>query len=330
MTETVDFLQANTTIYKLMIALFGVFMIILIVGLLKKSLHRYIKDHINWYKTRKATNIFGFILAVIFLAVLYSDMLGGITVVLGIASAGIAFSLKEVIASIAGWLTILVGGMFNTGDRVQLGGVSGDVIDLGVLRTTIMETGEWVNADLYSGRIVKIANSFVFTQPVYNYSTDFPFLWDEIKIPISFGSDHIFARELIQQVATKKLGDYRTETKEYWDSMVRKFFIEDATTEPMVTLTVSDKGIEFTLRYIVEYKTRRTTKDVLFTNILEEIEQNPEKVQLASSASFELVNTSPVDINLKKVRGRLNRIKLFLSGSVGEVSSLPLSFSTND
>jgi len=227
-------------------------------------------------------------------------MLGGITVVLGIASAGIAFSLKEVIASIAGWLTILVGGMFKTGDRVQLGGVSGDVIDLGVLRTTIMETGEWVNADLYSGRIVKIANSFVFTQPVYNYSTDFPFLWDEIKIPISFGSDYTFTRELIMHVATEKLADYRTETKEYWDSMVRKFFIEDATTEPMVTLTVSDKGVEFTLRYIVEYKTRRTTKDVLFTNILEELEQNSEKVQLASSASFELVNTSPVDINLKK------------------------------
>lgn len=300
MTETVDFLQANTTMYKLMIALFGVFMIILIVGLLKKSLHRYIKDHINWYKTRKATNVFGFILAVIFLAVLYSDMLGGITVVLGIASAGIAFSLKEVIASIAGWLTILVGGMFKTGDRVQLGGVSGDVIDLGVLRTTIMETGEWVNADLYSGRIVKIANSFVFTQPVYNYSTDFPFLWDEIKIPISFGSDYTFTRKLIMHVAAEKLGDYRTETKEYWDSMVRKFFIEDATTEPMVTLTVSDNGVEFTLRYIVEYKTRRTTKDVLFTNILEEIEQNPEKVQFASSASFELVNSSPVDINLKK------------------------------
>ena len=243
-------------------------------------------------------NIFGFILTAVFLAILYSDMLGGITVVLGVASAGIAFSLREVIASIAGWLTILVGGMFKTGDRVQLGGVTGDVIDLGVLRTTIMETGEWVDADLYSGRIVKIANSFVFTQPVYNYSTDFPFLWDELTIPVRFGSDYNFTRELIRQVAINSLGDNSEQTKEHWDSMVRKFIIEDAKTEPMVTLAVNDNWVEFTLRYIVEYKTRRSTKDILFTSILEEIEKNSEKVQLAS-ATFELVGTPPIDVNIK-------------------------------
>lgn len=226
-------------------------------------------------------------------------MIGGITVIIGVASAGITFSLREVIASIAGWLTILVGGMFKTGDRVQLGGVSGDVIDLGVLRTTIMETGEWVNADLYSGRIVKIANSFVFTQPVYNYSTDFPFLWDEITLPVKFGSDYTFTRELIHRVATEKLGDYSDKTKEHWDSMVRKFYLEDASTKPMVTLAVNDNWVEFTLRYIVEYKKRKSTKDILFTNILEEIERHPDKIQLAS-ATFEIVNTPPIDVHVRK------------------------------
>ncbi|MGJ9383873.1 mechanosensitive ion channel family protein [Salipaludibacillus sp. CF4.18] len=298
MTGLFDFISTNTTIYKLIIALLGVIIISVIVRIMKKTLTRYVKDQNNWYKTRKATNIFGFILAAIFLAILYSDMLGGITVVLGVASAGIAFSLREVIASIAGWLTILVGGMFKTGDRVQLGGVTGDVIDLGVLRTTVMETGQWVDADLYSGRIVKIANSFVFTQPVYNYSTDFPFLWDEITLPIKFGSDYTVTRELIRQVAIDQLGDYSQQTKEHWDYMVRKFIIEDATTEPMVTLTVNDNWVEFTLRYIVEYKARRSTKDTLFTNILEKIEAQPEKVQLAS-ATFEVVSTPPVDVNIK-------------------------------
>ncbi|WP_280772062.1 mechanosensitive ion channel family protein [Salipaludibacillus daqingensis] len=301
MTELYNFFTANTTIYKLIIAAIGLLIIGIIISLLKKSLQRYVKDHNNWYKTRKAMNIFGFILVAIFLAILYSDMLGGITVILGVASAGIAFSLREVIASIAGWLTILVGGMFKTGDRVQLGGVSGDVIDLGVLRTTIMETGEWVNADLYSGRIVKIANSFVFTQPVYNYSTDFPFLWDEITLPIKFGSDYTFTRELIRETAKEQLGDYNEQTKEHWDSMVRKFIIEDATTEPMVTLAVNDNWVEFTLRYIVEYKTRRSTKDILFTSVLEKIERNSNKVQLAS-ATFELVSAPPVDVNIKSTK----------------------------
>ena len=290
---------SNTTITKFLIALLGILIITFIITGLRKSVQRYVKDHSNWYKTRKTINIFGYILAVIFLGILYSDMLGGITVVLGVASAGIAFSLREVIASIAGWLTILVGGMFKTGDRVQLGGVTGDVIDIGVLRTTVMEAGQWVNGDLYNGRIVKIANSFVYTQPVYNYSTDFPFLWDELTIPVRFGSNYTYARELIHNVAMEKTEEYSVDAGEYWERMNRKFVIEDATTKPMVTLAVNDNWVQFTLRYVVEYKKRRIMKDALFTGILEEIEQSDGKVELAS-ATYEIVSAPPVDVNVKR------------------------------
>ena len=299
MNELLENTLSNTTITKFLIALLGILIITFIITGLRKSVQRYVKDHNNWYKTRKTMNIFGYILAVIFLGILYSDMLGGITVVLGVASAGIAFSLREVIASIAGWLTILVGGMFKTGDRVQLGGVTGDVIDIGVLRTTVMEAGQWVNGDLYNGRIVKIANSFVYTQPVYNYSTDFPFLWDELTIPVRFGSDYTYARELIHKVAMKKTEEYSLDAREYWERMNRKFVIEDATTKPMVTLAVNDNWVQFTLRYVVEYKKRRILKDALFTGILKEIEQSDGKVELAS-ATYEIVSAPPVDVNIKR------------------------------
>lgn len=299
MNELLENTLSNTTITKFLIALLGILIITFIITGLRKSVQRYVKDHNNWYKTRKTMNIFGYVLAVIFLGILYSDMLGGITVVLGVASAGIAFSLREVIASIAGWLTILVGGMFKTGDRVQLGGVTGDVIDIGVLRTTVMEAGQWVNGDLYNGRIVKIANSFVYTQPVYNYSTDFPFLWDELTIPVRFGSDYTYARELIHKVAMEKTEEYSLDAREYWERMNRKFVIEDATTKPMVTLAVNDNWVQFTLRYVVEYKKRRILKDALFTGILKEIEQSDGKVELAS-ATYEIVSAPPVDVNIKR------------------------------
>ncbi|TVP80975.1 MAG: mechanosensitive ion channel family protein [Alkalicoccus sp.] len=297
MEEWMEYIAAENVVSGVIAASVGILIIYLLTRLLKKTLGRYVKDHNNWYRTRKAANVFGFVTAVIFLAVLYSDMLGGITVILSVASAGIAFSLREVIASIAGWLTVLVGGMFSTGDRVQLGGVTGDVIDIGVLRTTIMETGDWVDADLYNGRIVKIANSFVFTAPVYNYSTDFPFLWDEITVPIKFGSDYTFTRKLIYDAAEEASGGYDSETEEHWNAMVRKFYIEDARTEPMVTLQVNDNWVEYTLRYVVHYKARRSTKDRLFTNILERIEQYPEKTSLAS-ATFELVSAPPVNVKV--------------------------------
>ncbi len=137
---------------------------------------------------------------IIMVTIVFSDKLGGLTVALGVAGAGIAFALQEVIASVAGWLAILFAGFYKTGDRVQLGGIKGDVIDVNVLRTTLMETGQWVDGDLYNGRIVRIANSFVFKEPVFNYSGDFPFLWDEIKIPVQFGSNYDKARKLFLDV----------------------------------------------------------------------------------------------------------------------------------
>ena len=132
----------------------------------------------------------GYFTGSIAISMIFSASLGKMAVVFGVAGAGIAFALQEVIASLAGWVAISFGNIYNTGDRVQLGGIKGDVIDIGMLRTTMMEIGQWVNADLYNGRIVKIANSFVFKEPVFNYSGDFPFFWDEITVPIKYGCDY--------------------------------------------------------------------------------------------------------------------------------------------
>jgi small-conductance mechanosensitive channel len=120
----------------------------------------------------------------------------------------------------------------------------GDVIDISILRTTVMEIGAWVKADLYNGRIVRIANSFVFKEPVYNYSGDFPFVWDEIVIPVKYGSDHRLAREILQRVAQEVVGEYVPQAKTYWKQMVHKYLIEDARVEPAVTLVTTDNWSE--------------------------------------------------------------------------------------
>lgn len=133
-----------------------------------------------------------------------------------VAGAGIAFALLEVIASFAGWLAIMFGGFYKTSDRVQLGGIKGDVMDIGVLRTTLMEIGDWVNGDSYNGRIVLIANSYVFKEPVFNYPGDFPFLWDEIKIPIQYGSNYEKANEIFQRAGTEVAGDLTQKSHEKW------------------------------------------------------------------------------------------------------------------
>lgn len=289
----------NPTIGKIATIIIGIAVIWLIVKALQKNLFSKIGDIDNRYRAKKLSSFIGYILTIILLIVVFSDKLAGLTVALGVAGAGIAFALQEVIASFAGWLAILFGGFYKTGDRVQLGGVKGDVMDIGVLRTTIMETGQWVDGDLYNGRIVLIANSYVFKEPVFNYSGDFPFLWDEIKIPIQYGSNYEKTKTILQKIGAEVAGDLTQKSKEKWTKLQNKYLLEDAQTEPMVSLIANDNWVEFTLRFVVSYKKRRATKTELFTKILQEIEATNGEIKFAS-ATFQLVDGADFNVNLRK------------------------------
>lgn len=268
-----------------------------LVTLLKKSLSRRIVDLNSRYRVRKVINFAGYIIGVLIIGVVFSSKLAGLTVAFGVAGAGIAFALQEVIASVAGWIAVSFGGFYKIGDRVQLGGIRGDVIDIGILRTTVMEIGQWVNADQYNGRVVRIANSFVFKEPVFNYSGDFPFLWDEITVPVKYGSDLGLAREILNTIAKEELTDFAQSAKMAWQKLVEKFMIENAAVDPMVTMVANDNWVEFTLRYVVDFKRRRSTKDILFSKILLRIDSTEGRVGMAS-ATFQLVGVPPVNVHL--------------------------------
>jgi small-conductance mechanosensitive channel len=297
MTETIKKILFDPTVGKIVAVLIGFVVVGIFIKLLGRTVSKYITDNDTRYKTKKFINFFGYILMVILLVAIFSEKLGGLTVALGVAGAGLAFALQEVIASVAGWLAILFAGFYKTGDRVQLGGIKGDVIDIGILRTTLMELGQWVNGDLYNGRIVRIANSFVFKEPVFNYSADFPFLWDEITIPVKYGSDYRLAQEIFYNAAVELTGSYATFAKEAWNKIVKKYLIEDASTEPMVNLVANDNWLEYTVRYIVDYKKRRSFKNSLFLKILEEIEKTDGRVAIAS-ATVHIVETPVFKVQL--------------------------------
>lgn len=251
--------------------------------LLRAQVNRRASDGDTRYRGRKLVDVAGVALIAVGGMILFRDKLGSLSVTFGLAAAGIAFALQEVIASVAGWLAVMFGGFYRTGDRVQLGGIKGDVIDIGVLRTTIMEIGQWVDGDLYNGRIVRVANSFVFKEPVFNYSSDFPFLWDEIRVPITFGSDHARARTIMQEALRDIAGQLPSDSRQQWRAMVDKYLIEDARTDPWVTLTFNDNWVEYTLRYVVGYKERRSTRDALFSRLLRDVEATEGRVRFASS-----------------------------------------------
>lgn len=299
MQDLVNKYMSDPVISKLVTLVIGIIIIWVIIKILGNIIPGKIKDNSIRYKTKKTITFTGYILVVLLVLFTYSNKLGGITVAFGIAGAGIAFALQEVIASFAGWLAILFGGFYKTGDRVQLGGIKGDVMDIGLLRTTVMETGQWVDGDLYNGRIVLIANSFVFKEPVFNYSGDFPFLWDEIKVPIQYGSDYDKVNDILLRAGNEIAENLTEVSRKKWEHLQYKYRLEDAQISPMVSLIANDNWVEFTLRYVVTYNKRRSTKTRLFTYILKEIDNTNGAIKMAS-ATFDIVGVPGLNVNLGK------------------------------
>ena len=163
----------------------------------------------------------------------------------------------------------------------------------------MMEIGEWVSSDNYSGRIVKISNAFVFKGPIYNYSQDFPFIWDEFNLPIRYGSDIDLAKEIVIKVASDTLSEFTRDSKSKWKDVVNKYYIEDAQVDPTLAITLTDNWIQFNLRYIVDYKKRRFIKHTLNDKINREVQKVSEKIVLAS-ATFEIVKIPEIKIDLNK------------------------------
>ncbi len=281
-------------IIKIISLVIGFAIIWIAIKFLQRSIFSKISDNDHRYRAKKFSNFLAYLFTVLLFLLVFSDKLAGLTVALGVAGAGIAFALQEVIASFAGWIAIIFGGFYKTGDRVQLGGIKGDVMDIGLLRTTIMETGQWIDGDLYNGRIVLIANSFVFKEPVFNYSGDFPFLWDEIKIPVQYGSNYDLAKDIILTTGKEVAGDLTDQSRIQWQILQNKYHLEDAQTEPMISMTANDNWVEFTLRFVVNYKRRRATKTELFSRIIKSFESSNGAIRIAS-ATIQIIKTSDSD-----------------------------------
>lgn len=270
---------------------------VLVVRMVRVVVLRSIDEPGTRYKAGKTISAIGWVGAMLVVIGSFSGSLTGVLTSLSVIGAGIAFALQEVIASIAGRVAVLTGHFYRIGDRVQLGGIKGDVIDIGLLRTTIMEIGDWVKGDLYTGRVVRVANSFVFKEPVFNYSGDFGFLWDEITLPVTYGVDHTLTRAMLTDVVNDIVGEYVKPSATQWREMLAKYRVENARVEPMVSLALNDNWMEFTVRYVVPFDKRRTVKDKLFTRIMDEVNRSQGAIQLASATSA-IVAFPSIDVRM--------------------------------
>jgi len=294
-----EWIKDNPLLWNIAKFLIVVIVVLIIIKLLRNQLKKNIPNTSIRYKSQKGVEILGYILLVIIAISYFTGTIKDFTLIIGLFTAGIAFTLQELILSIAGSLYIFLVKVYAPGDRIEIHGIKGDVIDVDSIYTTMMEIGEWVSSDYYSGRIVKLSNAFVFKGPIYNYSQDFPFIWDEVNLPIRYGSDVELAKSIIIKIASEVLSEFTANSKSQWEDVVNKYYIEDAQVDPTLAISLTDNWIQFNLIYIVDFKKRRITKHILNDLIGKAIENTNGKVMLAST-TIELIKVPELKIDVKK------------------------------
>jgi small-conductance mechanosensitive channel len=272
-----------TLLEKCIAAIVGILFIHATFQVLEQTLPRRFGRADARYKVRKFIVFSGYLSILLFLTILFEDRLGRLSFALGIAGAGVAVALQDVLASIAGAFSIGFSKLYAVGDRVQIGDTRGDVIDIGLLRTTVLETGNWVSRDLYNGRIARIPNSTVLKGPIFNYSQGFRFIWDEIRVVFTTDSDCQLAREMLLRVAKEVIGEYLVRAQASWKVMSENYQSENPPLEPTVSLAVNGGSLEFGVSFVVDYTKRTAVRDRLFTKIVEEVSKSDGRLEWASS-----------------------------------------------
>jgi small-conductance mechanosensitive channel len=220
---------------------------------------------------------------------------------LGLVTAGLAFALQKVVTALAGYAVILRGRTFNVGDRISMGGVRGDVVALGFLQTTIMEMGQppsvqeaepaqWVRSRQYTGRIVTVSNASVFDEPVFNYTREIAYLWEEIAVPIPYAA----APEEAEQVLLKAVRPHAVPAAEVerhaLRELQRRYLVAAPDAEPRVFYRITDDWLELTVRFLVPDHGIREIKDAITRDVLRGL--TARGIPIAST-TIQLVGAAP-------------------------------------
>ena len=296
MDSIMEWLAANPTLVNLIKYGVWVVVVLLVIAWIRRFLKKRLPDNRVKYITQKGIEVLGYLFILILTISYFTGSIRDFGLAIGLLTAGITITLQELILSIAGSFYIFFVRVYKPGDRIEINGIKGDVIDIDSIYTTMMEIGEWVSSDNYSGRIVKLSNAFVFKGPVYNYSQDFPFVWDEFNLPIRYGSDVEMAKKIVIEIAQEILSEYVTQSFNKWKRVVDRYYIENAQVDPTLAVTLTDNWIQFNLRYIVDYKKRRYTRHLLYEKIHQRIEASNGAVELASQ-TMEIVRIPPVEVD---------------------------------
>jgi small-conductance mechanosensitive channel len=238
---------------------------------------RRVKDSKTKYQLRKIGWILSLVVSVVVFLLIWLELENrqALAVSYGLLAAGVAIALQDLFRNFVGGILILTTGVYRVGDRVEIQSNHGDVIDVGLLYTTLLEIREWVGGDQATGRLKIMPNGAVLANTVSNYTKDHSFIWDEITIPITYESDWKEAGRVILDIARRETEPMFHDAEREISKIEKKYYLPRRSIEPAVYATVTSNWIELSLRYITGARDRRLVRSRLTNSILEEIEKSP-------------------------------------------------------
>ena len=255
---------------NIIISLIIFFGIIFIRFLLVKLVIHKIDDLNQRYQWRKFSLYISVFIILLFLAFNWLGLIGSVGTFLGLMTAGIAIALKDPIVNMVAWLFILIRQPFKVGDRIQIGDQAGDVIDIRIFQFSLIEIGNWVDADQSTGRVIHIPNGIVFTTPQSNYTTGFEQIWHEIPILITFESDWKKVKKILTDILNKHAMHITDSAERQIKAAAKKFLIYYTKLTPIVYTTIKDSGVLLTMRFLCDPRKRRSTEEIILEEVLEE------------------------------------------------------------
>ena len=217
---------------------------------------------------RKRTTYIAALVYVVILIFIWSGNTQQWATVLSIMGAGIALALHEVLLNMAGWIYIIIRRPYVEGDRIELGNVKGDVIDIRLFQTSLLEIGNWIDGDQSTGRLVHLPHGQIFRNSLYNYTKGFEFIWNELSILVTFESNWEKAKEILLKCGEEESREIQEKVEKKIDRMAREYLIYYRSFTPMVYIKIEESGVRLTLRYLTNVKKRRDGENAISQRVL--------------------------------------------------------------
>jgi len=293
---------------KLLLTIAFLVIVFLLRRVLALLVHRVVRGRSNeqtQFWVRQGLNLATALLILIVLLSIWFDDPTRLATAAGLVTAGLAFALQRVVTALAGYFVILRGKNFSVGDRITMGGVRGDVVALGFIQTTIMEMGQppsvqgadpavWVRSRQYTGRVVTVSNDKIFDEPIYNYTRDFPYLWEEMVIPITYTADRQRAEAIMLAAVQHHTESVEALGRAALDQMQRRYFVHAVTDlSPRVYYRITDNWLELSVRFITTEHGVREVKDAISRDMLAALDEAGIGI---ASATYDIVGFPSIQI----------------------------------